>query len=105
MTKKQSQKTISSKTHKKTIYRNLHIFVNRIQNFIQTFKTKIIKNNFFRCLKKKSFNLTHFVVVKHKKIVYYEQRHRRMNQNVNNRISKTINQNYKIVFYKKIHND
>ena len=39
-------------TFKKTIYKNLHIFINCIRNFTQTFKTKIIKNNFFRCLKK-----------------------------------------------------
>ena len=39
-------------TFKKTIYKNLHIFINRIQNFTQIFKTKIIKNNFFCYLKK-----------------------------------------------------
>ena len=39
-------------TFEKTIYKNLHIFINRIRNFIQTFKNKIIKNNFFRYLKK-----------------------------------------------------
>ena len=39
-------------TIEKTIYKNLHIFVNRIRNFIRIFKTKIVKNNFFRCLKK-----------------------------------------------------
>ena len=36
----------------KIIYKNLHIFINRVRNFTQTFKAKIIKNNFFRCLKK-----------------------------------------------------
>ena len=54
-------------TIEKTIYKNLHIFVNCIRNFIRTFKTKIVKNNFFRCLKKKRFNLTHFFIIKHKK--------------------------------------
>ena len=39
-------------TFEKTIYKNLHIFINRIRNFIQTFENEIIKNNFFRCLKK-----------------------------------------------------
>ena len=34
-------------TIEKTIYKNLHIFVNCIRNFIQTFETKIVKNNFF----------------------------------------------------------
>ena len=42
-------------TTEKTIYKNLHIFVNRIRNFIRIFETKIVKNNFFRCLKKKTF--------------------------------------------------
>ena len=39
-------------TIEKTIYKNLYIFVNCIRNFIRTFKTKIVKNNFFCCLKK-----------------------------------------------------
>ena len=39
-------------TFEKTIYKNLHIFINCIRNFIQTFENEIIKNNFFRCLKK-----------------------------------------------------
>ena len=39
-------------TIEKTIYKNSHIFVNCIQNFIRTFETKIVKNDFFRCLKK-----------------------------------------------------
>ena len=36
----------------KTIYKNLYIFVNRIRNFIRIFEAKIVKNIFFRCLKK-----------------------------------------------------
>ena len=39
-------------TFEKTIYKNLHIFINRVRDFTQTYKTKIIKNNFFRYLKK-----------------------------------------------------
>ena len=39
-------------TFEKTIYKNSHIFINRVRNFTQTFETKIIKNNLFRCLKK-----------------------------------------------------
>ena len=38
----------------KTIYTNLHIFINCIRNFIRIFETKIVKNNFFRYLKKKN---------------------------------------------------
>ena len=56
MKRKQQQKTNSSKTQlKKAIYKNSHIFVNRVRNFIRIFETKIVKNNFFRCLKKKTF--------------------------------------------------
>ena len=36
------------------IYKNSHIFVNYTRNFIRIFEAKIVKNNFFRCLKKKT---------------------------------------------------
>ena len=63
-------------TIEKTIYKNFYIFVNRARDFIRIFETKIVKNNFFRCLKKKRFNLTHLSAVKHeKKIAHHERRH------------------------------
>ena len=39
-------------TSEKTVYKNSHIFISRARNFTQTFEAKVIKNNFFRCLKK-----------------------------------------------------
>ena len=50
VTKKKALKN----TIKKTIYRNVYIFISRTNNFFKIFKTQIIKNNLFRYFKKKS---------------------------------------------------
>ena len=49
---KKTKNEFIENTIEKTIYKNSHIFVNRVRNFIRIFETKIVKNNFFRCLKK-----------------------------------------------------
>ena len=61
--------TLIKNINKKIIYCNVYVFFSRAKNFIIIFNLELIRINFYRCLKKKSFYLAYYAFNRHEKTI------------------------------------